>query len=132
MPILTIELDSRTERLLLERSVHEGQNKEELAASLLSTSLAAFHSPQLTEIQLIELINQGWKEKEWDRYHILVALRKEERLTAAEYQELCDLTNAREIAHADRLRLAVELARLRKVTLEEIIKQFGIGSQHVE
>lgn len=132
MPILTIELDSLTERRLRERSLHEGQKKEELAALLLATSLAAFPSSDLTENQLIELINEGWNEQEWDRYHALVALKKEEHLTEAEYEELCDLTNSRELAHADRLRLALVLARLRKITLEDVIKQLGFGSQYVE
>ena len=132
MSTLTIELDSLTENRLQERSLQEGRNKEELAAKLLATSLSSMPAPERSEALLLEQINQGWNEQEWQRYHALVALRKEERLTEAEYQELCELTTAREMAHANRLRLVFELAGLRNVTLDEAMRQLGIGSNHVE
>jgi hypothetical protein len=87
---------------------------------------------EMTEVQLLERIKQGWNEREWNRYHTLVALRKEERLTDAEYQELCALTNARENAHANRLRYVFELAKRRNVSFEETMQPLGIGSHHVE
>ena len=132
MSTLTIELDSLTENRLQARSLQEQRNKEELAADLLATSLAASPAPKASEAELLEKINQGWNEQEWQRYHALVATRKDERLTAAEYQELCELTMAREVAHANRLRLVFELARLRNITLDEVMQQLGIGSNHVE
>ena len=132
MSTLTIELDSLTANRLQERSLQEGRRKEELAAGLLASSLEATFAPELSESRLLEQINQGWNEQEWQRYHALVALRKEERLTDAEYQELCDLTTAREVAHINRLRFVSELARLRNVTLEETMRQLGLGSNHVE
>ncbi len=64
MSTLTIELDSLTENRLQERSLQEGRKKEELAAGLLATSLAATPAPKLSEAQLLEQINQDWNEQE--------------------------------------------------------------------
>ena len=132
MSILTIELDNATDNRLQERSLQEGRKKEELAAGLLASSLGVTSAPELSEAQLLEQINQGWNEQEWLRYHALVVMRKEERLTETEYQELCALTTAREVAHVNRLRFVRELARLRNITLEETMRQLGLGSNHVE
>lgn len=132
MSTLTIELDSLTENRLQERSLQEGRRKEELAARLLAASLELSHSAEMSEPQLLEAINHGWNEQEWQRYHSLVDLRKEERLTESDYQELCDLTNAREIAQANRLRLVFDLANLRNITIDEMMQQLGISSTHVE
>ena len=132
MSTLTIELDSLTENRLQERSRQEGRKKEELAAKLLATSLATLPAPEMSEAQLLEKINQGWNEQEWERYHTLAALRKAENLTEAEHQELCDLSNEREVVWVDRLKLVAELARLRNVTLDEAMAQLGIGSNYVE
>ena len=132
MSTLTIELDSLTDNRLQERSFQEGRGKEELAAQILALSLTARPAPELSEAHLLEKINQGWNEQEWQRYHALAALRKEERLTEAEYQELCILTNERETAHAKRLRFILELAKLRNIPFAEAMRQAGIGSNHVE
>jgi hypothetical protein len=132
MSTITIELDSATEQRLQERSRREGRKTEEVAAHLLAASLEFSAPSEMTEAQLLEQINQGWKAEEWERYHALVALRKAERLTDEEYQELCALTNAREIAHANRLRFVMELARRRHMTLEDVMKQLGMGSVDVE
>lgn len=132
MSTLTIELDSLTENRLLERSLQEGLRKEELAAGILATSLASVPESAMSEVQLLEKINKGWNESEWRRYHALTAIRKEERLTEAEYQELCDLTTAREIAHMNRMRLVFELAKIRNITLDEAMRQLGIDSNYVE
>ena len=132
MSTLTIELDSLTEDRLQQRSLQEGRKQEDIAAGLLALSLAVSPSAKVSEVQLLQKINQGWNEQEWERYHVLVTLRKEEHLTEADYQELCELTNARELAHANRLRLVLELANLRNITLDEAIMQLGIGSLRVE
>ena len=132
MSTLTIELDSLTEDRLRQRSRQEGRKQEEIAAGLLALSLAEPPSTEMSESQLLQKINQGWNEQEWQRYHALVTLRKEERLTEAEYQELCEQTNAREIAYVNRLRLVLELANLRKITFDEAIEQLGIGLSRVE
>ena len=132
MPTLTIELDNLTENRLQERSSREGREKAELAAGLLALSLAAPLAPETSEARLLEKINQGWNAQEWQRYHALAGLRKEERLNESEYQELCDLTNERETAHANRLRFVLELAKLRNISFDEALRQLGIGPNYVE
>ena len=132
MSTLTIELDTLTENRLLARSRQEGRKKEELAAGLLADSLALPIPTGMSEAELLAQINRGWSEAKWERYRALVALRKEERLTEAEYTELCDLTTARETAHVERLYFVLELAKRRNLSFEEAMRQLGIGSRDVE
>lgn len=133
MATLTLELDNVTESRLQQRSQKEGRKREELATNLLANLLQTSDPVETTEAHLLEKINQGWNEAEWKRYHALVTLRKANRLTEAEYQELVRLTNERETAHAKRLHTVLELAKLRGISFEETLKQLGIeASAYVE
>ena len=66
MSTLTIELDSLTEDRLQQRSLQEGRKQEEIAAGLLALSLAVSPSAKVSEVQLLQKINQGWNEQEWN------------------------------------------------------------------
>ena len=128
MSTLTIELDSATENGLQRLSLNEGRKQEEVAAALIANSLRNFSSLGLTEAQILQRINVGWAETKWRRYHELVEIRKADSLTDAEYQELTNLTNEREVAHSERLRLALELARIWNVSWESALSRLGIGN----
>ena len=56
----------------------------------------------------------------------LIEKRDDETITAEGRQELAALTNRLEMLHADRLAALAELAKLRGVTMEEVMSQLGI------
>ena len=132
MSTLNIELDSHTENLLREVSLLQCRKREEISANLLSNSLIAPPANGKSEATLFGMINQSWNEEEWRRYHKLTDLRKEELISEEQYEELCVLTNERELDHANRLRLVFQLAKVRNCTFEETMTQLGIGAPAFE
>lgn len=79
-------------------------------------------APHLTadESLLLSLINKCLPA-EGDRMHAIIEKRDDETIIAEEWQELAALTDRLEMLHADRLTALAELAKLRDVTLYEIM-----------
>jgi hypothetical protein len=76
--------------------------------------------------KLLEQINQGLSQCEWDRYYALVANRQAGTLSEGDYAELNATSNRIEELNARRLELLAELARLREVSLSELLDELGI------
>jgi len=85
-------------------------------------------APHVTadESALLARINQGLPDDDRARLRALVEKRDDETITEAEWQELAALTDRLELLHADRLAALAELAKLRGVTLDEVMSQLGI------
>src|SRR5689334_15147608 len=76
-------------------------------------------NPPEREAELLLKINEGLPDTIWQRYHVLVDLRKDGTLSRKEYAELSELTNQIEIAHARRMEYLAELSHLQGKGLEE-------------
>jgi len=85
-------------------------------------------APHLTadESALLARINKGLPQEDRARMRALIEKRDDETITTEEWQELASLTDQLELLHADRLAALVELAKLRGVTLDEVMNQLGI------
>ncbi len=76
-------------------------------------------------------INEGIPEHLRPRYEELKTRRDAEILSPAEHQELLDLVSEVEAVQVIRLEALAELARLRKTTVRELMRQLGIKTpQH--
>jgi len=78
------------------------------------------------EAALLEKINLGFSQEEWQRYHTLIEKRWAETLTEEEQRELIGFTDRLEKANARRMEALVELAGRRGVSLETLMKDLGI------
>ena len=85
-------------------------------------------APHLTadESALLARINKGLSPEDRTRMRALIEKRDDETIATEEWQELAALTDQLELLHADRLAALVELAKLRGVTLDEVMSQLGI------
>jgi hypothetical protein len=96
------------------------------------TRLAARSRPRRTlhlspsEAELIERINETLPPAVQERLDYLIAQRQSYALTPDEQQELIALTEQIESADARRLECLIELAALRRVTVDEVIRQLGL------
>ena len=127
MSVLHIELDSETENRLKYLSQQEGSEMGELASRLLSQATRiARPAEEIAEAKLLQKINESWSPESWEHYHALTAKRRAESLTSEEYAELAALTNEREIAHAQRIKYLVELAKIRHTSLDAVMDTLGI------
>ena len=100
---------------------------ENLTAQVL-TLKARRAAPELlkNEAELIRNINRGMPSKLQNRYRELIAGRRAETLTESEHAELLHLTNQEEKYDAERLKYLTELARIRKISLTELLAELGI------
>ena len=60
------------------------------------------------------------------RYQLLINKRNEENLTEQEYQELLELSDQIEIHQTQRLEYLAQLARLRQISLTDLMTQLSI------
>jgi hypothetical protein len=74
------------------------------------------------ESELLQRINQGVPVAVQERYDELIGRRREETLTAQDYDELLDLAHQVEMLEAERVRALVDLARLRGVSPDDLSK----------
>lgn len=91
-----------------------------LRARRLAPSLAA------DQAVLLQHINASAPAGEAKRYAELVTLRDAEALSGAERAELLRLSDAREERNAKRIAALAELATLRGVTLDAVLRDLGL------
>ncbi len=78
------------------------------------------------ETELLKKINSGAPTVIQKRYDFLVKKRKNAILNDEEYQELLELTAYMENLGVKRLEYLLELAKLRNVSLDEIVEQLQL------
>ncbi len=125
---IVLELPEALEHQLREEAARQGVSLNRHIVERLVDKSANQEEIPLTEGDLLQKINLGIAEEEWTRFHALVALRKSAQISEAEQQELMALTDKIEAANADRLPYLVELARLRKVTLPQLMNDLGLNA----
>jgi protein tyrosine/serine phosphatase len=89
---------------------------------------AKLYAPTLApnETQLLQHINQALPETVWQRYRQLIKLRRQERLSEVEYEELLELADSIEKDHLRRMELLADLAALRGQSLDQVMHDLGI------
>lgn len=85
-------------------------------------------APRLSkkETELFLIINQGLPADQQKRIDELTEKMEFESITDAEHAELLRLTNAMEMAQVKRLKAVAELAKVRNVSLSEMMRQLGL------
>jgi len=78
------------------------------------------------ETELLQKINEGVPDEVRIRFRSLREKMLDEFITPSQHEELMALTNQIETSDAERLTNMVELAQLRKVTLDTVMNQLGI------
>jgi hypothetical protein len=129
---VTIDLEPELEARLRAEAARQGLDPGALVRSALEERLRTADANgarplTATESELLQNINLGLSQETWQRYHELAGKRTAETLSPPEHVELLALTHRIEEANARRLAHLVELARLRGVTLDEVVRELGIS-----
>jgi len=82
-----------------------------------------------TESDLLKKINTSAPAEIQKRFDNLLGKRDNETLSDNEYEELLELTRYTETLNVQRLEYLLELARLRNIPLDELIKQIELKPQ---
>jgi hypothetical protein len=85
-------------------------------------------APRLSknETKLLETINYRRPAEAQARFDWLVSRRRANKLSQEERTELVAMTHESEIQAAERVRAVAELARLRGIPFDEMLRQLGI------
>ena len=78
------------------------------------------------EAEILQRINAGLPHDVWTLYHELCQERTADTLTPPEQQELIALSDRIEEANADRMAHVAELANLRRVSIDTIVRTLGL------
>jgi hypothetical protein len=127
MPTVQLEAQLSPEQLL--KAVGQLSTPElEAFADDVLTLRAERVAPRLPvdEAALLQQINQGLPDDLQARFDALVARRRAEVLIPQEHAELLALTEKIEQMDARRLEHLVDLSRLRKVPLKQLMEQMGL------
>jgi hypothetical protein len=90
--------------------------------------------PHLSEQEagLLRKINQPFPMAQQKRYELLRRNRQAKRLPATDEREFMNLTKEREQFEVERLQSLAELARLREISLPELLQVLGIKTPEPE
>ena len=84
------------------------------------------------EALLLEKIDLGISVETWERYHSLRTKRQLETINALESAEYTAINQQIEAANVKRLASLIELAKIRKITLDALMNQLGLTTQYDE
>lgn len=113
---------------LLDKVSHLDNSEFESFVNAVLTLRAKRVAPVLPqkETDLLEKIYTKLPAATQERYDLLTEKRRAGTISAEEYGELLELVRVTEHYNVERLKLIVELAALRKVTIEQLMEQLGL------
>jgi hypothetical protein len=105
-------------------------NTSELEQFLASVSLLLSNRKESTDLaseaDLLQNINQGLPADTQQRYDALQSKLRSQSLTPEEHQDLLSLVDVVERSEAERLQHLITLSQMRKVSLDDLLKQLDI------
>lgn len=127
---VTIQMTPDLESRLRDEAGRAGLNESQFVLATLEERLKKAKPGTVLsqqETALLSQINVGLPQVTWRRFHELNGKRQAETLATPEHAELLDLINQVELYGAKRLGYLNQLAKLRGVTLDEVMAQLGIS-----
>jgi hypothetical protein len=123
MPTIQVETDQ-----LLNAALQMSPAELDQFVTKLFSIKARERAPVLSEreAELLQKIYHGIPTEMQERLNELIKKRQSYTITDDELQELIKLTNQIELFDAERLKHLIELAHLRNVPLDDLIRQLGI------
>ncbi len=127
---LTINLPTSVEQQFRKEATTHGLSLDNYLLRLLQQaskiSQKQLNSNQYLESELLKKINLDISEEEWISYRHLIGLMRAENLTKQEHETLVALGDKIEIANARRVKYLFELAELRGISVETLMKNLSI------
>lgn len=127
---LTIQLPVTTEHHLRENATREGMSLERYISQLLTATSVSISDKKkkkaLSERELLKHVQLDIQEEDLREFYRLKELFQLGKISEQEREVLIQLNELFEIAHAKRMKYVLELANLRKVSLEKTMTDLGI------
>ncbi len=131
MSTITIHLEGDLESQIRESAQRRGWPLEKQVSEILARYFmpgpAASNALPKRESELLEKINLAISPETWDLYRELIAKKEARIISETELEMLLGIADQIEIANAERMRHLVELAKIRRVSLPQLMKNLGLG-----
>ena len=128
---MTVKLEVTPQQLLHAVEQLPAQQLAQFASQVVQIrAKRLLPSLSLDESQLIKAINQTLPTHLQQRYDTLIKKRHAESLTDVEYQMLLRLTAKSEKLQVARVQAIVDLAKLRNITVGELMRSMGIFARY--
>ncbi len=133
MTAVTLEITSDLESRLRREAAREGLDTQGYILHTLRERLSGARRatvPKLAagEAALLQKINRGLPAETWRHYGELKEKRRAETLTLEEQAELIALSDQIEGMNVRRMESVIELARLRRTSVDALMADLGIKS----
>ncbi len=127
MKVVHVNTELPFEELLKAVGQLSGEELEKLMREVVSRR-ARLMAPSFSEKEtvLLEKINKGFPQGMRKRFAELDRKRKAEKLSPLEQEELAKLTDKIEDFNAERIGFMAQLARLKGVSMSELVKEFEL------
>ena len=127
---LVLQINPSLEKRMRQNAIQKGVELSQFVVQILELNFPEEKPKPKTiakqEAQLLQKIELAIPVETWERYHILRAKRQNETINATETAEYAAITQKIEVANVKRLAALIELATLRKVSLDEVMNQLGL------
>lgn len=133
MSALTLEITPDLESALRREAERQGLDPQGYILTTLReqlTSIRKISAPRLAarEAELLQEINRGLPSEMWHRYTALKEKRRAATLAQEEQTELIAFSDRIEEMNVRRMESVVELARLRRTSVDTLMDDLGIKS----
>ena len=127
---LTIQLPLTIEQNLRKNAIKQGVSLENYVMHILSINSkekgVKKNKKDLTENDLLMQVQLNVLPHDLEEFYRLSNLFKSGKITETEHEKLTQLNDLIEIAHAERMKHLLNLAKFRHVSLEKIMDDLGI------
>ncbi len=122
-------MNSQAQTLLREAEQLDNRTLDDFIAQVVSLRVRRSYRQQ-EEALLLKKINKGLPLAQVQRLHTLNQKRQETGLSSFEQDELVRLVEKSENLTARRLNYLATLARIRHLSVRELMTQLGLGTSH--
>ena len=132
MSSITLQINPALEQQLREKAARKGVGLDVYVQALLEkfanteSSDSRVSKSNQEEEGLLKKISLGLSEEFWNEYRSLVEKRQKEAVDEVELACLIEMTRQIESANAKRMEYLAALAKLRNVSLTNVMEQLGI------
>jgi hypothetical protein len=131
MATVTVSIPSKLADKLQRGASRRGVSMDEFIVEALERGIPVNLTddvPHLTsdESELLQEINEGLPAQSWDEYNALIRARDEEALTSGQHKRLIDISNHIELQNSRRIGALAKLAKIRHVSLTDLMDTLGI------
>ena len=133
---LVLQINPSLENRIRQNALRKGVDLSQFVVQVLESTFPEEKPKSKTitkqEALLLQKINLSISVETWERYHFLRKKRQDETISVTEIEEYAAINRQIEAGNVLRVSSLIELAKVRKITLNEVMQQLGLNTKYDE